>query len=364
MPAIKRIFVKLFNFRLVQVIQNHKRILTCALLLLPFNYSYAVEPLGCLIEPSLVAEVGSPVIGVINTVNVERGDIVRQGQKLATLRADVERAYVDVAKTRGQAEAEVRSAEAVLNLARITQKRQESLRTKNFISQHALDKAYADTAVAEQKLAENREQLRTWKGELSLARAQLDQRTIRSPIDGIIAERYVWPGERVEEKPLFKVVKIDPLRVIIVAPASLYGSVDKDMSLVVTPLLAKTSHLQAKVTLVDKLIDGASNTFRIQAEIPNQKSLIPSGIRCTVQLPDPATSNTSDISASRNIGAVTATNAPMSLPNVSSVNKPKKINQSNHSKQKSDAYLIRNDIPKNIDEQPIKLRMVKSLSEI
>jgi len=253
---------------------------------LPFSYAQAAEPLGCIIEPERVAEVGSPVIGVVESIRVERGDIVKKGQILATLRADVERASVDVAATRSQAEAEVRSAEATLRLARVTQKRQEDLVGKRFISQQALDKSIADTAISEQKLALTREQLRTWNSELSLARAQLGQRVIRSPIDGIIADRYIWPGERVEEKAMFRVAQINPLRVEMVISAAQYGTISKGMQLNVVPQMPSAQVLEATVVLVDKLIDGASNTFRVRAEILNKDSAIPSGLRCKVKLPD------------------------------------------------------------------------------
>jgi RND family efflux transporter MFP subunit len=255
-------------------------------LLLPLQVQ-AVQPLGCLIEPERVAEVGSQVIGVVESVKVERGDVVRKGQILAVLRSDVERASVQIAKSRSQTVAEIRSAEANLKLARLTQKRQEDLVTKKFISQQALDKAIADTAIAEQNLALSKEQLRTTDKELGLARAQLDQRVIRSPIDGIVTDRYVWPGERVEEKALFRVAKTNPLRVEMVVSASSYGTIDKGMYLSVVPQLPNTQPLEAKVVLVDKLIDGASNTFRVRAEIPNKDFAIPSGLRCKVELPDP-----------------------------------------------------------------------------
>jgi RND family efflux transporter MFP subunit len=223
----------------------------------------------------------------VDSVNVDRGSVVRKGQILATLRADVERATVNVANTRSKAEADVKTAEANLKLARITQKRGEDLVSKKYISQQALDKSVAETAIAEQKLVLAQEQLEVWGSELTLARAQLGQRYIHSPIDGIVAERYIWPGERVEEKPLFKVAKIDPLRVEMVVPVALYGLLSKDMMLTVTPELPNARPLQAKVVLVDKLIDGASNTFRLRAEIPNKDLAVPSGVRCKAELPDP-----------------------------------------------------------------------------
>lgn len=135
----------------------------------------------------------------------------------------------------------------------------------------------------------SREELRTSSSELSLARAQLNQRTIRSPIDGIVTDRNIEPGERVEEKALFRIAKINPLRVEMVVSAASYGTVSKGMQLKVVPQLSNIPTLDAKVTLVDKLIDGASNTFRVRAAIQNPNSEIPSGLRCKVELPDPLT---------------------------------------------------------------------------
>ncbi len=263
-----------------------KHLLVCVLFF-PFSYSYAAQPLGCLIEPERITEIGSQVVGVVDSVKVERGDVVRKGQVLATLRSDVERASVQVAQSRNQTLAEIRTAEANLKLARVTQKRQEDLVTKNFISRQALDKSVADTAIAEQRLALSREQLRTSGGELALARAQLDQRTIRSPISGIVTDRYVGAGERVEEKALFRIAKIDPLRVEMVVSAASYGTISKGMWLSVVPQLPNMQPLEAKVVLVDKLIDGASNTFRVRATIENRDFAIPSGLRCKVELPEP-----------------------------------------------------------------------------
>lgn len=256
-------------------------------MLMAQNWCQAAQPLGCLFEPDRIAEIGSPVVGIVDSVNVDRGSVVRKGQVLATLHAEVERATVNVANTRSKAEADVKTAEANLKLAKITEKRGEDLLGKKYISQQAYDKSVAETSIAQQKLVLAQEQLDVWGSELTLARAQLGQRYIHSPIDGIVAERYIWPGERVEEKPLFKVAKIDPLRVEMVVPVALYGLLSKDMILTVTPELPNAKPLKAKVVLVDKLIDGASNTFRLRAEIPNKDLSVPSGVRCKAELPDP-----------------------------------------------------------------------------
>jgi RND family efflux transporter MFP subunit len=244
----------------------------------------AQSPLRCVIEPDRSAEVGSAVIGVVESVHVERGDVVRQGQLLAQLRANVERASVSAAQVRAQADADIRAAEANFDFQRQKLARTEELMQKKFVSAQALDQVRAETSVAEQKLAQAREQRRVAKEELEFAHAQLGMRQIRAPFAGIVADRYVNAGERVEVKPMFRIAKIDPLRVEIIVPAAAYGAVQKGVVAQILPELPNSPRLDAKVTLVDKLIDPASNTFRVRAELPNAKAAIPSGLRCKAEI--------------------------------------------------------------------------------
>ena len=253
-------------------------------LALCFDAGAAQAPLRCVIEPDRVTEVGSPVIGVVESVHVERGDWVRQGQLLAQLRASVERASVGAAEVRAQADADVQAAAANYEFQRQKLARTEELMQKKFVSAQALDQVRAETSVAEQKLAQAREQKRVARQELAFANAQLGLRSIRAPFAGIVADRYVNVGERVEVKPMFRVAKIDPLRVEIIAPAALYGSVHKGMAAQIIPDLPNAARLDSKVVLVDKLIDAASNTFRVRAELPNGKGAVPSGLRCRAEL--------------------------------------------------------------------------------
>jgi RND family efflux transporter MFP subunit len=244
----------------------------------------AAQPLGCLIEPNRVVDVGSPVIGVVESVAVERGQRVTKGQVIAVLRANVEQAAVGVAETRARVTAEVEAAQANYDLARQKAKRAEDLVERNFISAQALEQARTEADVARQKLAQAREQRAIWNRELRLAEAQLQLRTIRSPTNGIVVERYMSGGERVEEKPIVRIANVDPLRVEIVISASLYGTVSVGKLLLVTPELPNAAPRTAKVVLVDSVIDGPSNTFRARLELPNPNYKLPAGVRCKIEL--------------------------------------------------------------------------------
>jgi RND family efflux transporter MFP subunit len=248
------------------------------------TWAAAAQPLGCLIEPHRVVDVGSPVVGVVESVKVERGDRVAKGDVLAVLRADVERAAVNVAATRAKVAAEMQAAQANHELARQKHTRAVELRSRNFISEQALEQARAEAEVAQQRLKQAKEQRRILARELELAEAQLGLRTIRSPADGIVTERYMSGGERVEEKPIVRVATVDPLRVEVVVPASLYGTIALGALLNVTPELRDAAPRPAKVVLVDSVIDGPSNTFRVRLELPNPSYELPAGLRCKVEL--------------------------------------------------------------------------------
>jgi len=269
--------------------------LVAGMLLAPFAQAAPAappaQPLGCLIEPFSVSDLGSPVVGVIEQVLVERGDRVRAGQALATLRADVEKSSVSVAQGRAQAQGELKAAEANAELARQKLARAVDLARQEFISTQALEQARAEALVAENRLVQAREQRDIYQREHVLAQAQLGLRTIRSPSHGVVADRFMSAGERVEEKPMFRIAVVDPLRVEVVLPASLYPAVGRGVEMRISPEFPGAQPRLARVVLVDKVIEGASNTFRARLTLPNADNKLPAGLRCRAELvrPEPAT---------------------------------------------------------------------------
>jgi RND family efflux transporter MFP subunit len=244
----------------------------------------AADSLGCLIGPSRTAEIGSPVVGVLHQVHVERGDAVTKGQILATLRADVERAQVGLAGSRAKADGELQAAQKAHDFALSKRKRADDLFRQEFISRQALDTAIAEAEVAEARLAQSREQSRHTARELDLAAAQLSMRVIRSPIDGVVIDRFLDAGERVDDRPILKVATVRPLRVEVVLPATLYGKLAVGDRVQVRPDLASLPTVHGTASVVDRVIDPASNTFRARLELPNTQGELPPGARCKATL--------------------------------------------------------------------------------
>ena len=197
------------------------------------------EPLSCLIQPYQEADIGTQVVGVIDHVLVERGDFVKKGQPVVQLNSDVERAALAAAKLRAEATADLRAAASNHEFAQKKKVRTDDLYQKNFVSQQATDQASTEAQVAEMKLRQVREQQRLAQQELALAQAQLAQRTIRSPLNGVVVEKYLSEGERVEEKAVVKVATIDPLKVEVIVPASYFSKIKQGMGANVKPEMAE-----------------------------------------------------------------------------------------------------------------------------
>ena len=240
------------------------------------------DALACLIQPYQEAEIGSQVIGVLDRVMVERGDFVTRGQPVALLNSDVERAHLASAKLKAEANADLKGAASNREFTRKKKLRTEDLYKKNFVSQQASDQAATEDQLADMKLRQAQEQQRVALQEYALAQAQLAQRTIRSPLSGVVVERYLSDGERIEEKPVLKVATIDPLRVEVIVPAAYFAKIKTGMSAMVKPEVSEAEPRGAKVIVVDRVIDAASNSFRVRLELPNPNYQLPPGLRCKV----------------------------------------------------------------------------------
>jgi membrane fusion protein, heavy metal efflux system len=219
-------------------------------------------------------------VGVLATVAVERGDTVRRGTVVATLRREVERANLSAASQRSEVQAELRAARAAAELARSKLVRAEDLRRQNFISEVAVEQARSEAEVAHRRVDAVREQQRAAASDTETARSQFAQRELAATIDGVVVERYLHPGERVDDKPILRLARLDPLRVELVLPLSDLGRLKAGDTVHLKPDYPGAPRKAATVERVDKIVDAASRTFRARLNLPNPDHAILAGVRC------------------------------------------------------------------------------------
>ena len=204
----------------------------------------------------MMIELSSPVSGVLDEILVDRSDTVKEGQIVATLKSDVE-------------QVKLKAGMENFNLSKVEQKRSVELYRDGVIT--LSEKEQADHEAALNQL------------EVEHAQANLELRKIRSPIDGVVADRYLMPGEYIEDKPILKLAQLNPLRVEVVAPVTYFGRIKTGVHAQIKTEYGSFENLVAKVVVVDRVVDAASGTFGIRLELQNEDNQVPGGLKCTVR---------------------------------------------------------------------------------
>jgi len=122
--------------------------------------------------------------GVVSWIGVRKGDRVQKDQIVVRLDDAEQRAQL------ATAEARVTSAKVALERARIAQRRISELFGRQVATEEAADEARLAVLAAEAALHES-------EAQLSLIKTYLNWTVIRSPIDGVVLEKLVEPGELV-----------------------------------------------------------------------------------------------------------------------------------------------------------------------
>jgi RND family efflux transporter MFP subunit len=245
----------------------------------------AAEEFDCVIEPASVVKVAGANTGLLASVLVDRGDYVKAGQVLAKMESSVDEVNLAQAKLLAANETAVRAAEARLGVLNKKERRIEQLRRGHFVSDSAVDDAATELFVADQLLQEA--QLRQQSSALELERAErvLALKTIRSPVDGVVIERHLSPGEyRTEQSAFFTIAEIDPLRVEVRLPKMYFGRVALGDEGRVKPEYPALGDYVGKVAVVDQVIQAATGTFGVRLTLPNPGRDIAAGLRCRVEL--------------------------------------------------------------------------------
>ncbi len=240
------------------------------------------ELLDCLIEPWVVSDVGSPVQGILDKLLVDRGETVKMGQPVAELESGVEAAAVALAAARADTQSEIQAREAELQLAKLEKARLDDLFAQKMITTQQRDESTARFRIATAALVQAREALKVQQLELLRTQRQYARRTLKSPVDGVVVSRSAFAGEFVYDNPVMTIAALDPLRVEVMLPARLFGSIHVGDQAQLYPEITGDSALISTVDVVDATLDSRSGTFGVRLVLPNPEYQIPAGQRCTI----------------------------------------------------------------------------------
>jgi RND family efflux transporter MFP subunit len=245
----------------------------------------AEEVHDCLIEPFLVVQVGAPLEGVIASVSARRGARVAAGEEIARMESAVEEATLRMAEHNAASTTGVDLARARVDLLASEARRQRELANRAIVSAAQLEVAESELAQARVELARAEDDRRMAALDRDRAATQLERRTIRSPVDGIILRRLIGPGEYAHsQSAIAQIAAIDPLHVEVFLPTRLYGRIAEGQSALVRPAEPVGGEYRAVIETIDQVFDAASDTFGVRLVLPNPGERLPGGVDCTLVL--------------------------------------------------------------------------------
>jgi RND family efflux transporter MFP subunit len=242
-----------------------------------------VPELDCVIEPHIVVDLSSRTDGIVESIEVDRGDLVQENQVVVQLESGVERAAVEYARAAANAESDLQSSEVRMTFAERRRDRLEVLYREQALSPDQMDEMETEAILTALEHDQAAERQRLAQLELHQTLEVLERHTVRSPITGVVVQRFLAPGESVEEKPIIRLAQVDPLRVEVIVPVSYFGAIQAGQQAVVMPERPMQNPYRAEVTLVDRVADAASGTYRVRLSLPNPDHSLPSGLKCMVR---------------------------------------------------------------------------------
>jgi RND family efflux transporter MFP subunit len=219
--------------------------------------------------------VAAQVAGSIVALEVKAGDHVKAGQTLARIDARA------AEQTASASEAQVRSAQALMDVASKDFERQKQLYDKQYISQAALERA-------ESQFKASQAQAAALLAQANATRTQSGLHVVRAPFAGVVAEVPVALGDMaLPGKPLLTLYEPGALRVTAALPQSQIGASQAGLK-VEFPSLPEARRWfvpgAAQVQLLPT-VDAATHTVQLRIALPAALQGLAPGLFARVWLP-------------------------------------------------------------------------------
>ncbi len=183
------------------------------------------------------------VSGVVESIQADRGDLVRKGQPLATL-------------DQREFDLDRRAADETLNVSLSDFKRTEELYRQSLASLAEMEKKKAQLELA--------------RVDAEKARLVIDRSVIRAPFDGVVVERFARVGEKYlveEHKPLYRVMALAPLQARAFLPAAALSHVRAGDAVQVAASGSPETRTTGRVAFISPVIDPASATVQVVVHV-------------------------------------------------------------------------------------------------
>ena len=208
------------------------------------------------------AVVSAELGGVVSQVAFENGGVAKKGDLLVQLDASAE-------------EAQLKSAEADLGLARA-----DLQRSRDLVSRKVISKAEIDASESKFKQKE---------GSVEQMRSMIAKKTVRAPFDGQLGIRQVNVGQMINPgQQVVPLTSLDPVFADFALPQQYLGQLKPGLDVHVTTDALSGRVFDGKVTAINSMVDSSTRNITLQATLENPDHVLRPGMfaKAEVTLPE------------------------------------------------------------------------------
>ncbi|HZW72782.1 MAG TPA: efflux RND transporter periplasmic adaptor subunit, partial [Caldimonas sp.] len=216
------------------------------------------------VETSIYAKVA----GYLKTINVDKGDRVRQGELLAVIDApELDKQVADMA--------------ADYAIKQVTNRRSQTVAKTGALSKEEADVASADMAKS--------------KATLGQFRALQAYERITAPVDGLVTARFVDPGALIPQAtaasstdtPILSIATLQPVRVYADVPQDVTPYIADGDPAIVTVTQYPKRQFSGTVTRHPNALAATTRTMLVEVDLPNTDSALLPGMYGTLRMQVP-----------------------------------------------------------------------------
>jgi RND family efflux transporter MFP subunit len=212
----------------------------------------------------LESPIYSKVNGYIASLRVDKGDVIKRGQVLATIDAP-------------ELDQQVRDAKAAYDLAAITDDRYQALLKQQVVAQQDADQTHGAMLQA--------------KAAYEALVAQQAYEKVRAPFDGVVIERRLDPGALVaalaagsSSVPMLTVATLKPVRVFVRVPQEDAAFIRRGDPAVVTITQIAGRRFEGTVTRHPHALNPSTRTMLVEVDLPNDDQTLMPGMYAQVEI--------------------------------------------------------------------------------
>lgn len=226
--------------------------------------------------------------GVVVEIAADTGQSVHKGDLLAKLDDRQLLSDREAAEEKLESiDADVKNWEAELKVLQADLERAQKMWDAHIISKEVFEHTQYNAIADQYELLRERKNYLSQQALVHSLDLELQKTQITAPFDGVVARRYTRAGQRVEAGArLFWITAVSPLHVRFTLPERFVEKVHPGDPVTVSSLDPQASTHTARIIQVGPVVDPASDTIEIVAEILGAPNDLRPGMKANVRIRD------------------------------------------------------------------------------